>query len=185
MEISFANKLMVYASKRGYVADKDGAIYFKGRKRSLVIDSRGYLNFCVSMYNEVRGKRIISRVWVHRLQAYQKYGDDMFKEGVQVRHFNSNNKDNSSDNILIGTPSQNAMDKPEHLRKSMAINASYKNRILTNEQVKELIIDRSEGMSYGKLMKKYNISSKGTISFIIQKSLYFKKNNEENNSIEI
>ncbi len=174
---------MVYASKKGYTVDGNGEVYFKGRKRSLIIDSKGYLNFGVSMFNENKGKRIISRVWVHKLQAYQKYGDDMFKEGIQVRHFNSNNKDNSDGNILIGTPSQNAMDKPEQVRKSMAINASYKNRILTNEQVKELIIDRNEGMSYGKLMKKYNISSKGTISFIIQKSIYFKNNNEGNNNI--
>ncbi len=107
----------------------------------------------------------------------------IFKKGIQVRHFNGNELDNSHDNILIGTASMNSMDRPEEKRISMAINASYKNRILTDEQVKELIKDRSEGMSYGKLMTKYNISSKGTISYMIQKSSYFKNNNEENNNI--
>lgn len=35
-------------------------------------------------------------------------------------------------------------------------------------------------MSYGQLMEKYNISSKGTVSFIINQSLYYRFETLEN-----
>jgi Mor family transcriptional regulator len=44
----------------------------------------------------------------------------------------------------------------------------------------EIINDRKIGYTYKELMGKYNITSKGTISFIINKALKNKKNSFSN-----
>lgn len=93
----------------------------------------------------------------------------MFEEGIVVRHFNGNPLDNSEDNILIGTQSENMQDIPKEKR---VLNAS--NPIYNHE---DILSDRYSGMTYKEIMLKYNIKSKGTISFIVNKSL--KSNNEK------
>ncbi|MDD3875433.1 MAG: hypothetical protein PHT69_02345 [Bacteroidales bacterium] len=178
MELSKTNKLMVYASSKGYVVDEKGDVYYKNRKRALFKDHHGYLTFSVKMYDNEKKKDYISRVFVHKLQAFQKYGMKMFEEKIQVRHLDSIKDNNCFENIAIGTPSQNQMDRCEKERREMAISASYKRRILSDEEVKNMIEDRESGMKYKELMKKYSISSKGTLSYIINKSIYYKKNKE-------
>ena len=86
----------------------------------------------------------------------------MFKEGIEVRHLNGNSKDNSFDNIEIGTHSENMMDIPKEKRFLGGSEPIHKH--------KEIIEDRKKGFTYNQLCKKYNISSKGTISFIINES---------------
>ena len=55
-------------------------------------------------------------VKVHRLQAFKKFGYEMFGEGIVVRHLNNFSLDNSTDNIAIGTAQDNANDIPYHAR---------------------------------------------------------------------
>lgn len=40
---------------------------------------------------------------IHRLQAYQKFGDKIYEDGIVVRYLNGDRYDNSYDNIGIGT----------------------------------------------------------------------------------
>jgi hypothetical protein len=47
---------------------------------------------------------------VHRIVAYQKFGDAMFEKGIVVRHLNGNPLDFSCDNIAIGTQKENFAD---------------------------------------------------------------------------
>ena len=101
---------------------------------------------------------------VHRLQAYQKFGNKLYEQGIEVRHSNGNSKDNSYDNIILGTRSENMMDIEESVRKSKASNANKK---YPDELVLEIKEYYSLGHSYSDIMKKFNISSKGTISYII------------------
>lgn len=42
-------------------------------------------------------------VWVHRLQAYQKFGERVFEPRMVVRHLDGNSLNNSWENIGIGT----------------------------------------------------------------------------------
>lgn len=47
---------------------------------------------------------------VHRLCAYIKFGDEVFKDGVLVRHLDDNPLNLSWDNLVLGTPQDNARD---------------------------------------------------------------------------
>ena len=102
-------------------------------------------------------------VAVHRLQAFQKFGTRMFESGMVVRHLDGNPLNNSVENIEIGTNSDNMMDIPKEVRITKASHPTHVHLMI--------IEDRKKGYSYSELMGKYNISSKGTISFIIKNSL--------------
>lgn len=78
----------------------------------------GYLIFQIRL----NGKK--QPIKVHRLQAYQKYGEKVFEKYLEVRHENSNKMDNTWDNILLGTHSANMMDVPREVRVERAINAN-------------------------------------------------------------
>jgi len=155
---SFLEKAVLLAYKRGYCVDKSGNLF-------------NYIGFKMSPYKVVgydcfsvkdSDKRTNS-VGVHRLQAYQKYGNKLFEEGIMVRHKDGNPLNNSWENILIGTHSQNMMDIPLKIRRQKSSHPIYNH--------KKIIKDRKNGLTYKELMEKYSISSKGTISHIINKSL--------------
>ena len=76
----------------------------------------------------------------------------------------SNSLNNSWDNLKIGTHSDNMMDQSKEIRINKASNAHKK---YSDELVIEIKADRDSGYSYKDLMLKYNISSKGTLSNII------------------
>lgn len=154
------NTAMIDASKKGYYVTKDGEVISPlGRTLSKnPVNRYGYHFFTFRLF----GKRTV--VMTHRLQAYQKFGNEMFREGIQVRHINGNPSDNSWDNIQIGTASENNMDKCSEIRKTTAGNASRKHDHVA------ILADRKKGMTYSEIGNKYGIS-KGTISFIVNKSI--------------
>lgn len=59
-------------------------------------------------------------------------------------------------------------DQPKEIRIRKASNA---NKVYSDELVKQIIKDHEDGLSYREIMNKYNISSKGTLSYIINKRL--------------
>lgn len=130
----------------------------KIKKISLSKTKQGYFSFNI----RVNGSKP-TRSFVHRLQAFQKFGDKTFDKGLVIRHLNGDSTNNTYDNIGIGTPSDNMLDVPKDKR---IINAS--NPIHDHEGI---INDRKNGYTYKELMEKYDISSKGTISFIVNKAL--------------
>jgi len=132
------------------------------KKLSCNESSWGYRKFTIR--NHI-GERV--SIYAHRLTAYQKYGEAMFDEGIQVRHLDGNPSNNKPDNIALGTQSQNIMDRPEDARKESAKHAS--SFIIKHDADKIRLIkqDRGMGMKYAELMIKYGITSKGTLSYII------------------
>lgn len=148
---------------KGYHVDKDGILYNEsGKKIVLTKTKSGYFSFNI----RVEGSKP-TRSYVHKLQAYQKFGDVLFNDGVVVRHLNGNSMDNSYDNILIGTSQDNSLDRPKEQRILSASNPIYNHN--------DIINDRNNGLTYKEIMDKYDIPSKGTISFIVNKSLKQKK----------
>ena len=88
------------AFDKGYRVDREGIVHgIKVEVLSAPPGNKGYPRFSIHI-----GKKFKS-VHVHRLQAYQKFGQAMFQEGIQVRHLNGNKLDNSWNNIAIGTAS--------------------------------------------------------------------------------
>lgn len=151
------SKIEIIASKRGYVVSEEGVLYNpKGEEIGFI--EEGYL------ITKLKRKNISTRLRAHRLQAYQKYGDKIFDKEIVVRHLNGNPLDNSWNNILIGTNKDNQMDIPKQIRVKRSLHATSFVRKYDKEEVK---LFYKENKSYKKTMEKFNISSKGTLHYIL------------------
>lgn len=103
------------AFRRGYTVDRMGAVSSpRGRVLKTCIGSTGYLQ--VDIYLPDWGFSKGFPVAVHRMVAFSKYGDEMFADGVEVRHLNGVKLDCTWENIAIGTRRQNIMDMTPELR---------------------------------------------------------------------
>ncbi len=168
--LSVKNKCIIVAHDKGYSVDKDGNAFFKNRAINPSANKNGYLNFSVRMI--IDGKSFSKNVTVHRLQAYQKYKNLIFDENTVVRHRDGNKNNNSYENILIGTPSENTLDIPSETRLRIA---TYASSFVKKHNHNEVIRLHNIGYSYSRIMKELNIKSKGSVSFIIKKSMESKK----------
>jgi hypothetical protein len=166
-ELSKSNQALIAAYKKGYRII-NGEIFNPKGKRLKGYVKQGYLNFNLKF-----GPNSVS-IKVHRFVAYQEFGDETFNSNLVVRHLDGNSLNNSIENLALGTDSDNQFDRHPYVRAVHALKTSWQNRILDDEKLKEFKKDRQSGMSYNQLMKKYGISSKGTVSFIIKESLYYK-----------
>lgn len=149
---------LINAYENGYRVI-NGIVYNPiGVKLFGVPDSKGYMMFSPKKYD---------KVFIHRLVAYQKYGNMIFENGIQVRHLDGNKKNNLDNNITIGNQSQNMMDISVELRIKKSINAATKRRRFTDEEIIQIKKDYELFQSYDKTMNKWNISSKGTLYYIL------------------
>jgi len=160
--MSQAKAALIHAYAKGYRV-KDNLVYGIVKKQPLKLrcSHSGYLFFGIKI-----GKKVI-KVFLHRLVAYEKYQDKLFDQDIVVRHLNGNRKDNSFDNICIGTQTENMLDRDPEERLKHAIKASSFIRKFTNDQVVQIKADHSNGLGYKALMQKYSISSKGTLHYIL------------------
>jgi len=157
------------AYEKGYRVTKDGKFLNpKGKKVGYIpkeICRYEYLNFIIKGKNR--------RIKTHRLQAYQKYGDKLFEDGIVVRHLNGNSLDNSFDNIAIGTYRDNTMDIPKEQR----IKRTYAAAKTSIKYPKDFVLKLREEYklikNYSKLSRKYNIPFT-TIFYLINKRKVFK-----------
>lgn len=148
------------AIQKGYRV-VNGAIEYKGRTRMLQKDRHGYLYFSIRI---PLGQ---AKVFVHRLVAFQKYGDLVFEDGMQVRHLNGDQTNNSNQNISIGTASQNNMDKPKWIRQKAAKRAAMAKK---KHDHSAIIMYHQKTNNYTKTMAAFGIGSKGTLHFILNDS---------------
>jgi hypothetical protein len=161
-EVSKQELITKISVDKGYSVDINGNVFNKdGKQLSIGKSKKGYLSFNIKI--EKGGNA--TRSFVHRLQAYQKFGDKIFEQGVVVRHLNGISTDNSYDNIEIGTYSENSLDVPKEKRIKLSSKANLK------YDHEAIINDKKNGLSFSEIMAKHGISSKGTISFILKKSL--------------
>lgn len=161
--ISKRNVFMKVAYNAGYRVDSIGNVIKNGVVKRLRIPSCKYKYAQFTMYFNKK-KRFVA---VHRLCAYQKYGDALFQSQC-VRHLDGNSLNNAPSNIAIGTLKDNSHDIPKTKRVELAKNASLYMQKYNHHDVIEYY---NEVKSYKKVMQKFNISSKGTVSFIIRKSI--------------
>jgi hypothetical protein len=161
-----AAKTLLEAVEKGYTV-VEGKIFHNGKQLKGNHPKSGYIKFNMRTKD---GKT--NQVNIHRLVAYQKYGDKIFLKGIHVRHLDSNSTNNLEENIAIGTKSENELDKPAEVRMRAALIASSFSKKHDHEAIVKLYND---GNSYNKIMELLNIKSKGTISFIINKSIEVRK----------
>lgn len=138
--------------KKGYRVINGNVISpFSGKPRSLTEDVSGYYAFSVRINNSCASVR------VHKLVAYQKYGLESLKSGIQVRHFDNNKKNNSDDNIILGTPGQNRMDMSTSERKRIGRIAATNRRKYSDKLINKIRQESKDGARNCHLCKKYNI----------------------------
>lgn len=160
MKLSKKNLAILEAVKKGYSVNKEGQAFSSLGQITLNYDKNGYARFSIRYNGDV------VKISVHRLQCYQKYGSKIFEKGIVCRHLDSNPSNNNWDNLAIGTQSENMMDMPKEQRILNASNPKHNHM--------EIIKDYYENkLSYAKIMKKYGIKSKGTISNICKQSLAY------------
>jgi HNH endonuclease len=102
-------------------------------------------------------------VAVHRLQAFQKFGQELYREGFEVRHLDGRGSNNAAENIAVGTKSDNMMDRPKWLRSKLAARAHLKH---DHSAVRS---HYAQSKSYRATMLAYGISSKGTLHHILNR----------------
>lgn len=145
---------------KGYRITENGTILNpKGLEIQGYTDSRGYKRLKLHI-----GEKYLE-CDVHRIQAFQKYGELLYQEGIEVRHLNGIRLDNSYENILIGTHQDNMLDIPEAIRLSKAIYATSFMKKHDKESVKRFYFEHDK--SYKKTMEAFNISSKGTLHYLL------------------
>jgi Mor family transcriptional regulator len=157
-------KATVEASKKGYLVDGSGKVWYKGKLVSGYKKPRSGTCYMTITIRDLSGKS--ATISVHQLHAYQKYGEKALGDDVVVRHLNGDSLDNSWGNIAIGSMSQNMMDRPSGERKFYSLIAASHQVKYDAEAIRK---DHEDGLSYRDIMIKYGISSKGTVSHIINK----------------
>jgi hypothetical protein len=148
-------------TKRGYLVTEDGLLLNPKGHKIGNIDKQGYVQ------SSIRIDKKSAVFYAHRLQAFQKYGDKLFIDGVVTRHVNGNSLDNSWNNIAIGSHSENMMDIPEQIRIKKAKHASSFIKKYNDDEVIDFY---NTCKSYKKTMDKFGISSKGTLNYILKKN---------------
>lgn len=147
---------LINAYENGYRVI-DGVVYNPdGKVLTGTPDSHGYIMFAPTKED---------KVFIHRLVAYQKYGNKIFEDDIQVRHLDNNYLNNFNDNIALGDQSRNMMDRPKEIRRRIAGDANRKHPHV------EIIEYYNETRSYKRTMLKFGLTSKGTLNYILKKSM--------------
>lgn len=159
--LSKKDKIIIKISKLGYKVINSKMYTPDGKTLSTqIVENKGeYRKECIKLLG--------CNISIHRVIAYQKYGNNLFEEGIEVRHSDSNSLNNFDNNISIGTKSENELDKDPKIRLRSSIKASNKIRRFTDAEIKAIKLYHSECKSYGKTMKKFNILSKGSLYYIL------------------
>lgn len=153
------------AIAKGYKVSKDGTLCGpKGCPVRCRVSNSGYYSKSIRR-QDAYGK--FSVFMVHRLQAYQKFGNAIYEEHTVVRHLNGNKLDNSSDNIAIGSYSDNVFDIPAKDRILHSLVAcSKRTDRYPLEKVRMVKEDRKSGMSYNRIKEKHCIRNKSTVRYM-------------------
>lgn len=147
------------ASKRGYQVAENGLLLNpKLKVVGSLNPTTGYQETNIRLNGKTK------HFTTHRLQAFQKYGKLLFNLGIVTRHKDGDKLNNSWDNILIGSHSQNALDIPKQIRVKRAFHAASYLKKYDNQQIIDFY---SNCKSYKKTMTEFEISSKGTLHYIL------------------
>lgn len=160
--ISKVNRAVVCAFNKGYRVREDGVVVNpKGGVAKVYITNKGYKKFNIRL-----NSKEVFLVYVHKLCAYQKYGDIVFQADC-VRHLDGNSLNNCPDNIEIGTQKDNMRDMPKEVRQKKAEYATSFVRKYNKNEVR--VFFKQNGSSYRKTMNHFGMTSKGTLWFILNK----------------
>lgn len=173
--LSINQEALILAYEKGYRVENGNVISCRNKIVKLGKDTTGYFVFYFRFPAKIYKRKTIN-IKVHRLVAYQKFGKKIFEDGVVVRHLDGNKLNNLDENIGIGSQSDNMMDKTKEARLQHSLLATVKNRKFTDEQIKLIREDHKiHKMTYPEIMKKWEITSKSSLSYMINNEYKTKK----------
>jgi len=171
MELSKTNLATIFACKKGYKILNGKVFTPKGKELKLADNYKGYPKIAIRL-----NKKSYT-VPIHKIVAYQKFGNAMFDKGVQVRHLNGNKWDFSFDNIEIGTQSDNRQDIPAEKRKEIGYKVNFERRKLSKEQADEIrktyLFPNGKRKSMLKIAIEYGVS-RSAIKNLIHNETYLR-----------
>ena len=160
-----AKDVLIAVYDKGYRVTKNGEVIgLKGKKLKTRLTNRGYPYFNA----RVNGKKRV--ITVHRLAAYQKFGDDLFEEGVVVRHLDNNKQNNSLENISLGNWHDNFNDMTEEIKNKMFA-SQIRTRKFKDSDIKEIRKELENGTSIRELAERFEVHQ-GTIQQIKERRTY-------------
>jgi len=149
------------AAEAGYTVNKEGTeIRNPQGIKVATFESKGYRIF------DFGPKADRKHIYVHRFQAWFKFNTTMYGAGLQVRHLDGNSRNNHADNLALGTQSQNMLDRPAADRKAHGYQTSR--HIAKHDHAAVISYYKAHG--FKATLAAFNISSKGTLSFILNKT---------------
>lgn len=171
--MSQLNNALLSAYQRGYRVNDEGVLLKPSGDPAYTLKAKGTMGkgYLRSGCLHVPGHKRNLYFFVHRLAAYQWFGEVIFRPGIQVRHLNGDSFDNRRENIAIGSQSENMQDIPHNVRVALGKNAAKHLRALSQKEAQNLIDEHKNGASYSTLMAKYGIA-KGTVSHIVNGKTY-------------
>lgn len=160
--ISFRKLGAVIAVAKGYRIKK-GQL-FNGDKQHVTprIDDGGYPVIAIKL---PRTRKNLS-VHVHLISAFIKFGEELLKTDLEVRHSNGIKEDFRPENLKLGTRLENIMDIPREERRRIGAIGAIKRRILNDTEQAAFRKDRENGMIFKDLAVKYGLCHKGHASFV-------------------
>ncbi len=170
------NRHAEIAYKMGYRATDTEVISFTGKSVSVKSDG-GYPEFGFRPSVKLVGRRLMIKMAVHKLAAYQKFGEKVFEEGLEIRHMDGNRLNFSQSNLELGTPTQNWFDRPEIQRIKISKSAAKARQVLPEGTIASIKNDRCFGMTYKSIGEKYGISKRQACHFCTYEHKYLLDHN--------
>lgn len=110
IKVSNKEAILEFFSRRGFVSNDGESVFMDDKPRRMKIHiAASNIRYPIITIH-IKGQTRM--VLVHRLQAYQKFGDRIWEKGLVVRHINGISTDNSWGNLALGTQRENVLDKP-------------------------------------------------------------------------
>jgi hypothetical protein len=153
------------AFKDGYRVTENG-VFLNPKKEIMQIKVYNEKNYPTFKY---RSKEIEGTIPIHKFAAYCFYGEDIFKEGLVVRHLISDKQNVSKSNIALGTHKDNTADIPNEIRERVMNLATEARRGIrgwsasfSDDEVREIKRRLKNGEFGTTIAKEYGVS-KSTI----------------------
>jgi len=175
-DLSQSDQVILWAVQNGYHYKNNRIVSPRNNIKKYRDTNSGYYVFSFRPRVEQYPKRRVFSILVHRLIGYLKFKEKIFDPLLLIRHLDGNQKNNNWDNLEIGTYSDNMMDKSAELRMRQSLQATIHTRKFNDQEIIAIREDsKIHGLSYNQIMVKWNISSKGTLSYIINHQYKTKK----------
>ena len=96
----------------GYRMLKDGTLLNLKNKSIGYGKKNDYKKIQVKLFDKKLNKKITKDIFLHRIQAFKKFGYKLYNIGTEVRHMDHDKQNNSYQNIEIGTSKDNYHSSP-------------------------------------------------------------------------